>query len=107
MTQLHLKVSTHRRGAALWCWRQALCSEPAEAARRAPRDNGAPPFCVLNIGPRGIPLPQLCRFYDYDDCLQAAAYLRGNCVINIDYRGPITTDPRTLPPRRSKPQGGW
>jgi hypothetical protein len=35
-------------------------------------------------------VPQICRFFDYQQCLQAAAELRGNCVVNIDYPGKIT-----------------
>lgn len=59
------------------------------AARPAVRmEAGVPPYCVLIGGPRGNPLPQICRFFRYEQCLQAAADLRGNCVANIDYRGP-------------------
>lgn len=59
----------------------------ARPAQRAP--SGQPPYCVLiGIGPRGATLPQICRFVKYQDCLQAASELRGNCVANIDYRGP-------------------
>jgi hypothetical protein len=53
-----------------------------------------PPFCVLTGGPRGPgSLPAICRFFDYQQCLQAAADLRGNCVINVDYPGEITGAP--------------
>ena len=57
-----------------------------------------PPFCVFIGGPRGIPKPQVCRFYDWQECLQAAADLRGNCVVNIDYRGkvPMQSRPTSL-----------
>ena len=54
---------------------------------------GVPPFCVLKGGARGLPLPQICRFFDYQECLQAAADLHGNCVVNIDYRGDVSTPP--------------
>lgn len=60
---------------------------------------GAPPFCVLKGGPRGYPLPQICRFYDYRQCLQAAADLNGNCVVNIDYDGSV---PAPVPPGRRR-----
>jgi hypothetical protein len=51
-------------------------------------------FCVLTGGPRGPgSLPAICRFFDYQQCLQAAADLRGNCVINVDYPGKITGAP--------------
>ena len=52
--------------------------------------SGAPPFCVLKGGARGIALPQICRFFDYHQCLQAAADLNGNCVVNIDYHGEVS-----------------
>jgi hypothetical protein len=53
-----------------------------------------PPFCVMRGGPRGPgSVPQLCRFFDYQDCLWAAADLHGNCVQNIDYHGQVSTAP--------------
>ena len=61
----------------------------AVAAERS----GIPPFCVRIVGPRGFDLPQICRFYDYQQCLRASADLHGNCVINIDYPGKITGAP--------------
>jgi Protein of unknown function (DUF3551) len=61
---------------------------PAAAA-----GSGAPPFCVLKGGARGIAPPQICRFFDYQQCLQAAADLNGNCVVNIDYHGEISLLP--------------
>jgi Protein of unknown function (DUF3551) len=61
---------------------------PAAAAK-----SGAPPFCVLKGGARGIALPQICRFFDYQQCLQAAADLNGNCVVNIDYHGEVSMPP--------------
>jgi hypothetical protein len=63
--------------------------KPAFAATR-----GVPPFCVMrggSDGPGGS--PQLCSYYDYQACLQAAADLRGNCVQNIDYHGEVSTAP--------------
>ena len=70
----------------------AMCvtlSTVAEARRATREYSGPPPYCVLiGIGPRGQSLPQICRFVRYRDCLQAAADWRGNCVANIDYRGP-------------------
>ena len=62
---------------------------PAVAAK-----SGVPPYCVLTGGRWGPgSLPQICRFYDYQDCLEAAAALRGNCVVNIDYRGALPVPP--------------
>ncbi|KAA0076353.1 DUF3551 domain-containing protein [Tardiphaga sp. P9-11] len=64
-------------------------ARPSVAAR-----SGIPPFCVLTGGPRGPgSVPQICRFFDYQQCLQAAADLRGNCVVNIDYPGKISGAP--------------
>jgi hypothetical protein len=71
-----------------------LASSVAPAATRS----GVPPFCVMVGGPRGQgSVPQLCRFYDYQACLQAAAELHGNCVVNIDYHGPVSTAPAPAP----------
>jgi hypothetical protein len=67
-----------------------LASSPVSAAVRS----GVPPFCVMVGGPRGpSTMPQLCRFFDYQECLQASAVLHGNCVVNIDYHGPVSTTP--------------
>jgi hypothetical protein len=67
-----------------------LASSPAPAAARS----DVPPFCVMIGGPRGPSTrPQICRFFDYQECLQASADLHGNCVVNIDYHGPISTTP--------------
>ncbi|MET0705668.1 MAG: hypothetical protein ABWY82_02315 [Tardiphaga sp.] len=74
----------------------AATSVPAAQARpgQAARSSGIPPFCVMIGGPRGPgSLPQICRFFDYQQCLEAAAQLRGNCVINIDYPDKITGAP--------------
>lgn len=60
----------------------------AEARSAVRMEAGVPPYCVMIGGPRGAPLPQICRFFHYQQCLEAAADLRGNCVANIDYRGP-------------------
>jgi hypothetical protein len=62
---------------------------PAAAAK-----SGVPPYCVMTGGPRGPgSVPQICRFFDYQQCLEAAAVLRGNCVVNIDYRGEVSMPP--------------
>lgn len=66
----------------------------AEARPAKSAQSRIPPFCVLTGGPRGPgSLPAICRFFDYQQCLQAAADLRGNCVINVDYPGKITGAP--------------
>jgi uncharacterized protein DUF3551 len=67
-----------------------LAAAPAPAAAAS----GASPFCVLrggSDGPGGS--PQLCSYFDYQACLQAAADLHGNCVQNIDYHGEVSTAP--------------
>ena len=66
----------------------ALAAAPAVGA------TGAPPFCVLRGGSQGGgTAPQVCAYFDYQACLQAAADLHGNCVQNIDYHGEISTGP--------------
>jgi hypothetical protein len=64
-----------------------LASSPISlAAAKA----GAPPYCVLTGGRWGPgSVPQICRFFDYQACVEAAVVLRGNCVVNIDYRGEL------------------
>lgn len=70
-------------------------------ARTTAAKSGVPPYCVLTFGARGMALPQICRFYDYQQCLQAAADLHGNCVVNIDYPGVVPmTSPPWAEPRR-------
>jgi hypothetical protein len=77
--------------------------DSAQARRSVAARSGIPPFCVLTGGPRGPgSVPQICRFFEYQQCLQAAAELRGNCVVNIDYSGKITGAPGAAwpqPPR--------
>jgi hypothetical protein len=66
-----------------------------EAPPAAAATSSMPPFCVKRGGPLGPDsVPQLCRFYDYQGCLQAAADLNGNCVINIDYKGVVSLSPQ-------------
>ena len=72
-----------------------VASAPVPAEARPPKGarSNIPPFCVLITGPRGWPLPQICEFFDYRQCLQAAADMRGNCVINVDYPYEIKSAP--------------
>jgi hypothetical protein len=68
------------------------------ATAAAAAKSAVPPFCVMTGGPRGPgSVPQICRFFDYQQCLEAAAVLRGNCVVNIDYHGAVT-----MPPARQR-----
>jgi hypothetical protein len=71
-----------------------VLGDSAQARSTKVARSGIPPFCVLTGGPRGPgSLPAICRFYDYQQCLQAAADLRGNCVVNVDYPERITSAP--------------
>jgi hypothetical protein len=71
---------------------------PAEAAARS----GVPPFCVKRGGSRGPDSEaQVCQFYDYQECILAAVELRGNCVVNVDYRGEVSTAPT---PSQTRPR---
>jgi hypothetical protein len=75
----------------------ASWAAPAVAA------SGVPPFCVKIGGSRGPDsVPQICRYFDYQECLWASAALHGNCVVNIDYHGMVslTPAPTGLRPRR-------
>jgi len=69
----------------------AVCLSPLGATPAAAA--GAPPFCVLRGGAGGGLPPQVCAYSDYQQCLQAAADLHGNCVQNIDYHGEVSTAP--------------
>jgi hypothetical protein len=71
----------------------------APAAKLSPASAaGVPPFCILRGGSDGPgSAPQDCRYYDYQTCLQAAADTRGNCVVNIDYHGEVSTAPGPAP----------
>ncbi|MDB5500742.1 MAG: hypothetical protein JWR89_644 [Tardiphaga sp.] len=83
-----------RRTLLLLALAMLAVSQPAQARPPAAAKSGIPPFCVLTGGPRGAgSLPQICRFFDYQQCLLAAAQLRGNCVVNIDYPGKIVSAP--------------
>src|SRR5258708_26213684 len=63
---------------------------PAEAASRA----GPSPFCLMpgsSNGPGGE--PEICGYFDYRQCLQAAADIRANCVPNSDFHGVLPWRP--------------
>jgi hypothetical protein len=62
-----------------------------------------PPFCIKRGGVFGPDtMRQLCYWYDYQTCLQAAADLNGNCVVNIDYKGVVSTAPVAPRARRAR-----
>ena len=74
----------------------AFAAAPAPAVAA-----GAPPFCVLRGGSDGPgSSPQVCAYFDYQACLQAAADMRGNCVQNIDYHGEVSSAPAARRSRR-------
>lgn len=55
-------------------------STPAQAA--------AAPYCIARGGSEGAATyVGNCVYADYQQCLEAAAVQRGNCVQNIDYHG--------------------
>lgn len=71
-------------------------SEPTFAA------TGVPAFCVKIGGPKGPDdYPLICRFFTYQDCLDAAADVHGYCVANMDYKG---DSPTGSPPRPRRPK---
>jgi hypothetical protein len=67
-------------------------AQPGQAAANEP------PFCVMRGGGGDSGgSPQVCSYWDYQQCLQAASDMRGNCVQNIDYHG--GTAPTSAPGR--------
>jgi hypothetical protein len=65
----------------------------ATPAAAAPR-SGPSPFCLMPgsaNGPGGA--PEICGYYDYRQCLQAAADMNANCVPNSDFRGVLPWRP--------------
>jgi hypothetical protein len=76
----------------------AIASGPAQATGA-----GVPPFCIKRGGSMGPDSrAQICRWYDYQTCLQAAADLNGNCVVNIDYKGIVSLAPAAPRDRRAR-----
>jgi hypothetical protein len=76
----------------------ALASWPAPAQAAG---SAVPQFCIKRGGPRGPDdVALLCRWSDYQSCLQAAAELNGNCVANMDYKGAVSTAPAARERRR-------
>jgi hypothetical protein len=78
---------------------------PAATPAPAIAATGPPPFCVLRGGSQGGgTAPQICAYFDYQACLQAAADQHGNCVQNIDYHGSISisTSPAQVRTRRRR-----
>jgi hypothetical protein len=77
----------------------AVAAMPAPAVAAS----GAPPFCIARGGSQGdSSAPQICAYFDYQVCLQAAADLHGNCVQNIDYHGEVSTAPAPVRTRHRR-----
>jgi Protein of unknown function (DUF3551) len=65
-------------------------TSPAAAASRP----GPSPFCLMQGGPNGPGgEPEICGYFDYRRCLQAAADMHANCVPNSDFRGVLPWSP--------------
>jgi hypothetical protein len=68
----------------------AMASPAAAASRHA----GPSPFCLMQGGSNGPgSVPETCGYFDYRQCLQAAAALNANCVPNSDFRGVLPWNP--------------
>lgn len=73
---------------------------PVTATPAAAADNAAP-YCIARGGSNGeSSYVGNCIYFDYQQCLQAAADTRGNCVQNIDYHG--GTEPAARRSRRAR-----
>jgi hypothetical protein len=68
----------------------AMASPAAAASRHA----GPSPFCLMQGGSNGPgSVPETCGYFDYRQCLQAAADLNANCVPNSDFHGVLPWKP--------------
>jgi hypothetical protein len=68
----------------------AISSPSAAASRHA----GLSPFCLMQGGSNGPgSVPEICGYFDYRECLQAAADIRANGVPNSDFRGVLPWKP--------------
>ena len=66
----------------------------ASPAAAASRHAGPSPFCLMQGGSNGPgSVPEICGYFDYRQCLQAAADLNANCVPNSDFRGALPWKP--------------
>jgi hypothetical protein len=74
----------------------ASASTPASAA-------GGAQYCLSRGSVNGdASYVGNCVYSDYQQCLQAAADSRGNCVQNIDYHGAPATAPAVRRTRRAR-----
>jgi hypothetical protein len=75
----------------------SVTATPAAAA------DGAAPYCISRGGSNGeSSYVGNCIYFDYQQCLQAAADTRGNCVQNIDYHGGTAPAPAARRSRRAR-----
>jgi hypothetical protein len=69
-------------------------------AMAQPATGRVAPYCIATGGGEGSGYRTgRCQFFDYQQCLQAAAS-GGNCVQNIDYHG--EPQPASAPSRRRR-----
>ncbi|MET0876354.1 MAG: DUF3551 domain-containing protein [Tardiphaga sp.] len=60
-------------------------------------------FCIARSGVNGdSSYVGNCVYSDYQQCIQAAAEQRGNCVQNVEYHGGEAAAPRTMRTRRAR-----
>jgi hypothetical protein len=88
--------------AAVLSFAATLVTVPVTAIPAAAAD-GAAPYCISRGGSNGeSSYVGNCIYFDYQQCLQAAADTRGNCVQNIDYHGGTAPAPAARRPRRAR-----
>jgi len=64
------------------------------AAQAASLRAAASPFCLLPGSTDGAGgAPQICGYFDWQACQQAAAVRHASCVVNIDFRGEVVAAP--------------
>ena len=67
----------------------AMTTSAAAASRAGPS-----PFCLMQGGSNGPgSVPEICGYFDYRQCLQAAANIGANCVPNSDFHGVLPWRP--------------
>ena len=69
----------------------------------APAKADGAQFCIARGGSNGdSSYVGNCVYSDYQQCIQAAAEQRGNCVQNVEYHGGEAAAPRTMRTRRAR-----
>jgi hypothetical protein len=86
--------------AAAWLGLAVTLIAPAPAAIA---DEGTARYCIARGGANGdASYTGSCVYSDYQQCLQAAADSRGNCVQNIDYRPGASSSPAAARSRHAR-----